>query len=321
MPDHKAPSCKLVQILGETVHPGEHMTLDLQVARLYTRTTVEIPVVIRRAERDGPVLLLLAGVHGDEINGIDSVRRILQEVQERPLAAGTLVAIPVLNVFGFLAMQRQLPDGRDLNRFFPGSPRGSLASRLAHALVTEVLPAVDVVIDMHSGAARRHNHPHLRYTEGDENSLALAEVFDPPLIMKAPIRHKSLREHLVSLGRTYLLFEGGKAGSLDEDAIREAHRGITRVMLHLGLWSGSPDTERGAVRVEASKWVRAPHAGLFHPLVENGSHVVEGMVLGSVTDPYGELAHQVKASFGGYVLCVNTAPVVNQGDALFHVAY
>lgn len=312
-------SCTLVSILGTSVRPGERHVLDLQVARLYTRTSVEIPVVVQRGKEDGPVLLLLAGVHGDEINGIDTVRRILKELKERPLERGTLVAIPVLNVFGFLAMQRALPDGRDLNRFFPGSPNGSLASRLAHALVTEVLPAVDVVIDLHSGAEQRYNHPHLRYTEGDEASRNLAEVFDPPLLLKANIREKSIRSFLHGTGKSYVLFEGGMARSLDEDAIRVAFRGIGRVMEHLGLWKGPSDQTRGASVLSSSKWVRAPFAGLFQAVAENGSKVEAGMVLGLISDPYGELVKQVRAPFAGHIICVNTTPVVNQGDALFHI--
>jgi predicted deacylase len=280
-------TCTLVNILGTSVRPGERHVLDLQVARLYTRTSVEIPVVVQRGLEEGPVLLLLAGVHGDEVNGIETVRRILEDLKHQPLARGTVVAIPVLNVFGFLAMKRELPDGRDLNRFFPGSPNGSLASRLAHALVTEVLPAVDVVIDLHSGSDQRHNHPHLRYTNDDARSLEIAQAFDPPLILKA--------------------------------AIREAHRGVTRVMEHLGLWQGVSDTLRGPSLLSSSKWVRAPMAGLFHPIMENGSELEKGMVLGLIADPYGDHSKQVKAPFGGHIICVNTAPVVNQGDALFHL--
>ena len=314
-------SCALVNILGTSVKPGERHVMDLQVARLYTRTSVEIPVVVQRGKTDGPVLLLLAGVHGDEVNGIDTVRRILKDMEERPLESGTLVAIPVLNVFGFLAMQRELPDGRDLNRFFPGSATGSLASRLAHALVSEVLPAVDVVIDLHSGADQRYNHPHLRYTEGDASSLAMAEVFDPPLLLKASLRERSLRSHLQGKGKSYMLYEGGMARSMDEDAIRVAHRGISRVMEHLGLWKGPSDKRQGAAMLNSSKWVRSPMAGLFHPVVENGSRVEVGMVMGLVSDPYGEMVTQVRATFAGNLICVNISPVVNQGDALFHIGF
>jgi len=309
----------LVRILGTSVKPGERHVLDLQVARLYTRTSVEIPVVVERGPKDGPTLLLLAGVHGDEINGIDTVRRILRDLKERPLVRGTLVAIPILNVFGFLAMRRELPDGRDLNRYFPGSSKGSLASRLAYALVQEVLPAVDVVIDLHSGADQRHNHPHLRYTEGDEGSLELAHVFDPPLVLQAAIRDKSIRQHLNALGKSYVIFEAGKARSLDDDAIREGYRGISRVMEHLGLWAGPSDPTRGAIHLSGSKWVRAPISGLFQTMVDNGSRVEPGMVLGLISDPYGESVEQVRAAFSGNIICVNTSPVVNQGDALLHL--
>ena len=311
--------CTLVRILGESVKPGERRTLDLQVARLYTRTSVEIPVVVHRGPQEGPVLLLLAGVHGDEINGIDTVRMVLEEVKTRPLVKGTLVAIPVLNVFGFLTMTRELPDGRDLNRFFPGSANGSLASRLAHALVTEVLPAVDVVIDLHSGADQRDNHPHIRYTEGDEGSKAIGLMFDPPLMMAAPIREKSIRAHLNAVGKRYVIFEGGKARSLDAEPIRAAHRGVTRVMEGLGLWRGPSSAAHAPAWITRSKWVRASIAGMFHPVIENGSAVEQGTVLGLISDPYGEATRQVRAPFTGHVICVNTSPVVNQGDALFHL--
>ncbi|MCB0793653.1 MAG: succinylglutamate desuccinylase/aspartoacylase family protein [Flavobacteriales bacterium] len=321
VPFDQGDSCALVRILGESVRPGEQLTLDLQVARLYTRTSVNIPVVVHRSMADGPVLLLLAGVHGDEVNGIDTVRRILNDVGTRPIEKGTLVAIPVFNVFGFLNMKRQLPDGRDLNRYFPGSPKGSLASRLAHALAKDVLPAVDLTIDLHSGSAQRYNLPHIRFTEDDERSLELARVFDAPLIVQAPVRPRSIREMLHQQGRSYLLFEGGKAQSLDHDAIRVAHRGITRIMEHLGLWSGTSDLTQGTSMITGSRWVRAGHSGLFHPMMENGSKVSQGMILGLITDPYGEMAKQVKAPFDGTLFCVNTAPVVNQGDALFHLGY
>lgn len=318
LPEH---SCALVNILGTSVKPGERHVMDLQVARLYTRTSIEIPVVVERGKTDGPVLLLLAGVHGDEVNGIDTVRRILKELKERPLESGTLVAIPVLNVFGFLAMQRALPDGRDLNRFFPGSATGSLASRLAHALVSQVLPPVDVVIDLHSGADQRYNHPHLRYTAGDAASLEIAEVFDPPLLLKAGLRERSLRAYLQGKGKSYVLFEGGMSRSLDEDAIRVACRGIGRVMEHLGLWKGPSDKRQRPTMLSASKWVRSPMAGLFHSVVENGSSVEAGMVMGLVSDPYGDQVEQVRAKVSGSIICVNISPVVNQGDALFHIGF
>ena len=313
------PVCKLIQVLGESIKPGEHITLDMQVAKLYTRTQVDIPVVVHRAKQDGPSVLVMAAVHGDEVSGIEVVRRILIDLKTRPLDMGTLIAIPVLNVFGFIAMQRELPDGRDLNRYFPGSATGSLGSRLANMLVNEVLPAADLVIDLHAGGAQRMNYPQLRYTEGDERALVLARMFDPPVILKSKIIAGSLRQYMVTQDTPYLLFESGSSKQFDDHTTTEGVRGITRVLEGLNMWTGARQPVRGAVELESSSWVRANNSGLMEPIVANGEHVEKGTILANINDPYGTWQHQVRAPFPGQVLCVNTSPVVNQGDALFHL--
>ena len=312
-------ACKLVRVLGESVKPGEHVTLDMQVAKLYTRTSVEIPVVVHRAKQDGPTLMIMAAVHGDEVGGIEIVRRILVELQHRPLERGTLIAIPVLNVFGFLAMQRELPDGRDLNRYFPGSAKGSLASRLAHMLVREVLPAADVVIDLHAGGASRMNYPQLRYTKGDERALELARMFDPPVILRSNTIAGSLRHHMFCHEKPYLLYESGASKQFDDHTIQEGTRGVTRVLEGLDMWGGPKDTPRGAAELMRSKWVRANYSGLLETTIPNGAYVSKGIILGHINDPYGTSLHHVRAPFAGRILCLNTSPVVNQGDALFHI--
>ncbi|MBP6312759.1 MAG: succinylglutamate desuccinylase/aspartoacylase family protein [Flavobacteriales bacterium] len=312
-------ACKLIQVLGESIRPGEHVTLDMQVAKLYTRTQVDIPVVVHRARQDGPSVLIMAAVHGDEVAGIEVIRRILVDLKKRPLEKGTLIAIPVLNVFGFIAMQRELPDGRDLNRYFPGSANGSLGSRLANSLVKEVLPAADVVIDLHAGGAQRMNYPQLRYTEGDQRALLLARMFDPPVILKSKIIAGTLRQYMVTKDTPYLLFESGASKQFDEQTTTEGIRGITRVLEGLDMWTGARQPARGAAELETSSWVRANHSGLLEIIVANGHHVEKGTTLANINDPYGTWQHQMRAPFSGQVLCVNTSPVVNQGDALFHL--
>lgn len=306
-------------MLGQDIRPGGSHSLYMPVARLYTRTQVDIPVVVKRARQDGPTVLLMAAVHGDEVTGIEIVRRMLVQVRERPIERGTLIAIPVLNVFGFIAMQRELPDGRDLNRFFPGSPGGSLASRLAHSLVHEVLPAADVVVDLHAGGAQRMNHPQVRYTEGDEHALMLARMFDPPIILRSKRIAGSLRNHMASSGKTYLLFESGASRQFDALTIQEGVRGMTRVLEGLGLWTSSGEPARGAQEIMESKWVRAPYSGLLEMNVANGAHVTKGEHLAHINDPFGTSLHALRAPFTGRVLCINTSPVVNQGDALLHL--
>lgn len=312
-------TCKLVRVLGENVLPGEVVSLDMQVAKLYTRTQVDIPVVVHRAKEEGPTLLIMAAVHGDEVSGIEIVRRILVQLKERPIQRGTLIAIPVLNVFGFIAMQRELPDGRDLNRYFPGSPNGSLASRLAHTLVNEVLPAADVVVDLHAGGAQRMNYPQMRYTEGDQRALELARMFDPPVILRSKKIAGSLRQHMATKEKPYLLFESGASKQFDPLTTAEGIRGISRILEGLGLWTGKSEEARGAEELFDSKWVRAPYSGLLEVIVPNGTQVAKGDQLAHINDPYGTSLHLVRAPFAGRVLCVNTSPVVNQGDAVIHL--
>lgn len=312
-------NCKLIRVLGESIKPGEQLTLDMQVAKLYTRTAVDIPVVVHRARNEGPSLLLMAAIHGDEVGGIEIVRRLLVELGRRPLEAGTLIAIPVLNVFGFLAMQRELPDGRDLNRYFPGNRKGSLASRLAYTLVKEVLPAADLVIDLHAGGAQRMNFPQLRYTKGDQRALELARMFDPPVILRSNTIAGSLRHYMVSKEKPYLIYESGASKQFDDHTTQEGIRGVTRVLEGLNMWSGPKEPARGAAELNKSTWVRATFSGLLDTTVPNGAWVEKGEVLAYINDPYGTSLHRVKAPFGGQILCVNTSPVVNQGDALFRI--
>lgn len=311
--------CKLVRVLGESIKPGEQVTLDMQVARLYTRTEVDIPVVVHRAKQEGPSVLIIAALHGDEVTGIEITRRILVALKRRPLDRGTLIAIPVLNVFGFLAMQREMPDGRDLNRCFPGSAQGSLASRLAYTLAKEVLPAADLVIDLHAGGAQRLNYPQLRYTAGDERALELARLFDPPVILRSKKIAGTLRHHMAAKKQTYLLFEGGASKQFDERTTEEGIRGVSRVLMGMNMWEQEPRSPRGAAELSTSKWVRANYSGLLDIVAVNGAEVKKGEVLAYVNDPYGNSLNKVRAPFAGRILCVNTSPVVNQGDALFHI--
>jgi predicted deacylase len=291
----------------------------MQVARLYTSTEVDIPVVVHRAKKEGPSVLIMAALHGDEVTGIEIARRMLVALKRRPLDRGTLIAIPVLNVFGFLAMQREMPDGRDLNRCFPGSAQGSLASRLAHTLVKEVLPAADLVIDLHAGGAQRMNYPQVRYTAGDQRALDLARLFDPPVILRSKKIAGTLRHHMAGKGQTYLLFEGGASKQFDDLTTEEGVRGITRVLMGMNMWEQEPRSPRGGVELSTSTWVRANYSGLLDITTTNGSEVKKGDVLAYVNDPYGNSLNKVRAPFAGRILCVNTSPVVNQGDALFHI--
>ena len=308
-----------LKILGKDIPRGESIRLELEVARLHTRNRIQIPINIERAHEDGPVLLLLAGIHGDETNGVAIVREIISSGFHRP-ARGTVISIPVFNVFGFLNQTRELPDGKDLNRSFPGSESGSLASQFAYHFRTSIAPIVDYAIDFHTGSADRHNITQVRCNLEGEGMYDLAMSFGAPFVIQSRPIPKSVRELLLKMGKKALLFEGGKTSSLDQEVIRYGVRGAVNVMRYLGMTDGEPESETSSVVLKKTSWLRAPTSGIFEPEEVNGKRVDKRSLLGMIKDPYGEYEKAVRAPHKGYIICSNTAPIVNRGDALFHIS-
>lgn len=306
-------------LLGREIKRGESVCLEFDVAKLHTRNSIKVPIYIERAKKDGPILLLLGGVHGDEINGVEIVRRIIRRKINKP-SCGTVICIPVFNIFGFLNLSRKFPDGRDLNRVFPGSPKGSLASQFAHEFRKEIAPYVDYVIDFHSGGADRVNIAQTRCLLEDEKTLELAKVFGAPFIVQSKYIAKSLREAFHKLGKTALLFEGGKSMLYDEEAIEYGVQGTINVMRFLKMKRWKNITNTKSIIVKKSKWVRATHSGMFHVRVKNGTWVTKKTMLGIITDPFGSFERKIYAPFDCNIFCVNISPIVNRGDALFHVS-
>jgi len=306
-------------MLGEEILPGKGAQLNLNVAKLHTHTPVQVPVIINRALKDGPVVLLMAGMHGDEINGVEVIRRIIRKGYHKP-KAGTIICIPVFNIFGFLNLTRVLPDGRDLNRSFPGAKNGSLASQFAYHFMKEIAPNVDYVIDFHTGAAKRNNMAQIRCVFKDKESMELAEIFNPPFIVNSSYISKSIRESMHKRGKKILLFEGGKADSIEEEIVEEGINGVKRVLKHLGM-NDFKDFQKvnKSIVIDEHRWMRAPNSGMFQSIVKNGSEVQKGEVLGMVTDPFGKIEKKVKAAHHGFIFCVNESPVVNKGDAIYHI--
>jgi uncharacterized protein len=310
---------KKIKILGKEILPGSSEQLSLDIARLHTRTKVEIPIIVERAKEDGPILLLTAGVHGDEVNGIEIIRRIIKKGLNKP-DKGTIICIPVFNVFGFLNMSREFPDGRDLNRVFPGAKKGSLASQLAYQFMTEIANYVDIAIDFHTGAADRTNFPQIRCVTSDSKLLELAHVFNPPFIIHSPYRAKSFRETMHLLGKTSLLYEAGKARVFDMEAIEMGIIGATNVMYHLGLKNRRYKAfQPQSIILQKTHWVRAPFSGMFQSLIKNGEKVMKGQTIALITDPYGDFERKVKSPFEAFVIGENTSAIVNKGDAIFHL--
>jgi hypothetical protein len=312
-------STKSFRILGQEIRKGESAYLEAEVAKQHTRNSLKIPIIIERSKHEGPTLLLLGGIHGDEVNGVAIVRDIIAGKYNRP-ARGTIICIPVFNVFGYLNQSRKFPDGRDLNRMFPGTSKGSLASQFAYTFTSEIAPLVDYVLDFHTGGAERENYPNVRCVISEPGSLELARVFGAPFIVHSNYIRKSLRHTVHKMGKTILLFEGGKSGSLDPFVINIGVEGALNVMKYLGLQKGRIKTKRDPVIIAESKWIRAPHSGMFQPLAKNGTEVQRKTLLGKITDPYGDFMKNLLAPFDCYVYGVNTAPIVHKGDALFHVS-
>jgi predicted deacylase len=306
-------------LLGKEIPEGKRTVLDLEVAKLHTRTTVKVPVIIERSLNSGPVVLLLAGIHGDETNGVGIIREIIDLGINKP-KNGTIICIPVFNIFGYLIQTREFPDGRDLNRMFPGTLNGSLASQFAYQFTKEIAPFVDYVIDFHTGGGERDNIAQIRCSKHDEKALELAKVFNPPMIVFSNNITKSLRDTLHKMGKTVLLFEGGKSKELNPTVINEGVNGTKNVLIRLGVIEGEITVREAPVFVEKAKWLRASHSGMFKIRVANGSFVKKREVLGVIQDPFGEFKKKIYAPFDCHIFCINKTPIVNKGDALFHLS-
>lgn len=309
---------KKVTIAGHDIQPGEFKEIDINIARLPSHTLIDTPIYVSRGQEDGPVLALTAGMHGDEINGMEIVRRILDGGLHHP-KRGTVVCMPIVNIYGFLNYSRDVPDGKDINRSFPGSKNGSLASRVAYHLMKEVIPFIDYGIDFHTGGAMRANYPQVRAVLRDEKNQELANAFCAPFTLDAPYRPNSLRREAAKLGKNIIVYEGGESLRFDQHAIEEGIAGTLRLMKHLGMIDWSSDVKEPNRIIWSTSWIRAKHAGLFQSNVSCGRMVHKGEWVGTITDPFGEFKEQVIAPETGYLIGLNNIPVVNAGDALMHL--
>lgn len=310
------------EISGVRVRPGERATIDIPITRLYTHTPIAIPTHVVHGKKPGPRLFVSAAIHGDELNGVEIIRRLLKRTAIKNLR-GTLVAIPVVNVHGLIHHSRYLPDRRDLNRSFPGSQKGSLAARLAHIFMTEVVERCTHGIDLHTGAVHRQNLPHIRANMDDEETARLAEAFSVPVLLNSNLPDGSLREAAAEYGVPMLLYEGGEALRFDEVAIRAGVRGVLNVMRALEMLPPSGRARKVAVEpivARDSVWLRAHASGVFRSVVELGSRVNKDDVLGVVADPFGDRETEVVALGHGIVIGRSNLPLANEGDALFHIA-
>lgn len=298
--------------------------VNFEIAKLHTRTPLSIPIIIERAKKPGPTILLSAGIHGDEVNGVEIVRQTITRKYNKP-DRGMIICIPIVNVFGFLNQERKFPDGRDLNRSFPGSAKGSLASRFAHFIIQEIVPHVDYIIDFHTGGASRFNYSQIRYNADDDECESLARTFGTKFILRSSMRDHSFRHVASSLGKKVLMFEGGKCMHLDRFVTKCGVDGVLRVLHKLKIRDCSKELSKmekpePPIIIDSSAWIRAKYSGMFRSLRANGSKVEAGEKIGTITDPFGDFERVVKAGWDGYIICINHNPIVNQGDALMHIS-
>jgi len=305
-------------IAGNKIAPGEEKQLNVRIARLPTRMTIEVPIIISRSIHDGPTLLLMGGLHGDEINGIEIMRRIITNGYSKP-QAGTVICIPIVNIHGFINFSRLLPDGKDINRSFPGNKSGSLASQIAYHLRTEIIPKVDYIIDFHTGGARINNYPQIRTQTDIAANLELARAFSPRFIINSKLRSNSFRKEANKNNKPIILFEGGESLRLRKHAIDHALYGTLRVMKYLNMRDAAPPPKDETILIGSSTWIRAKNAGLYYALVRSGDQVSKGQQLGFINGPFGDFEMPIKSTKSGHILSVNNNPVINRGDALFHL--
>ncbi len=307
-----------MKIAGTTIPPESFKQLNLDIARLPSRTKIDIPIFVQNSQADGPVLLLMAGLHGDEINGIEIVRKVLDQSCFN-LLNGAVVCIPIINIYGFLNFSRAVPDGKDVNRSFPGTRSGSLASRVAFHLMQEVIPFIDYGIDFHTGGASRTNIPQVRCVLEDKENRFLARAFNAPFTIDAPLIPKSLRYAAHAKGKKILVYEGGESLRFDQKAIEKGTAGVKKLMHKLGMIEvETPKRQRSRI-IKKMRWVRAKNAGLFHQEVKPGEQIKKDQVLGFITDPFAEFKIDITSPRSGYVMGINNNPVVNRGDALVHI--
>jgi predicted deacylase len=297
----------------------ESVKIELKIARLPSGTWIKMPVYVYRSKNPGPSVLLSGGLHGDETNGVEIVRRLLKSRHLDDLLSGTVVAVPIMNVFGFLNFSRAVPDGKDVNRSFPGRQSGSLASLTAWTISNKILPSVDYILDFHTGGASRVNYPQVRYTPGDEKSLELAKLFSAPLMLPSATIAKSLRWYAGSIGKSVLVYEGGESMRNDEFVIDEGVSGSLRVLEGLGMVGPISTHGEKVISLTGSKWIRAAKSGMFRPFKSAGDHIGVGDILGVINDPFNAYESVIKSSSEGVLIGNNNISLVHKGDALFHV--
>lgn len=312
---------EILTIGGVDVKRGERKQIRIDVAKLYDFTEMNIPVEVVRGKKDGPILFISGAIHGDEINGVEIVRRILAK-KSLDSIKGTLIAVPIVNVFGFNTKSRYLPDRRDLNRCFPGAENGSLAAQVAHTFMTKIVSHCTHGIDFHTAAINRINLPQIRACLDEPETMGMAKAFEMPVVLHSELRDGSLRSAMKDKGIPTLLFEGGEALRFNERVIKSGVQGAISVMRQIGMLRPlkSKPQPKDIFVARSSHWIRAPHSGILTPKKKLGERVEKGETLGIISNPFGSEKNNIVARRTGIVIGAVTMPLLNRGDAAYHIA-
>lgn len=308
------------ELAGHKIAPGSTQKIELPVAQLYTATDMSMPIHVIHSRKPGPVMFVSAAIHGDELNGIEIIRRIIKRPPR--ITHGTLVLVPMVNVLGVLNQSRYMPDRRDLNRSFPGSEKGSLAARLAHLFLNEVVKKCDLGIDLHTGAIHRTNFPQIRADLNDEETLDLAKAFGVPVVLNSNLRDGSLRQAANENGTKILLYEAGEALRFDELAIRAGVKGVQNILSHLSMTRKRKTTKfHDPFIAYKSSWVRAASSGIVNDFKSLGDRVKRNEVLAEIGDSYGQVLDRVSSTREGIIIGKQNIPLVQEGEAMFNIAF
>ncbi len=307
-----------IEINGLSVYPGQHVEHILSSYLLPTHTVIDIPIYIFRSEKPGPRVYFQGGMHGDETNGIEIVRNLIRNPEIINPICGTVILMPLVNVVAFLNSNRDLPDGRDLNRCFPGSRTGSLGSRIAWDITHSIIPQIDFGIDFHTGGAKINNFPQLRCSFDDPKGMEIAQWFNAPFILNSPFREKSLRREAAKQGKPLLVYEAGESMRFNKQAITEGVNGCLRLLNSLGMIKTEVPANH-TILLSDSKWVRTKSSGLFRTTKKYGSFIEKDSIIGTIADPLGKKEFPLHAPEDGFIIGINNQPVVNEGDALMHI--
>lgn len=314
-----------LQICNATIEPGEYLTLALPIPELYTCAPMYIPIHVMHGKKPGPCLLICAAIYGDQINGIEIIQRLLSKANALKRLKGTLIAIPVINVYGLINRSRLLPDGRDLNQSFPGSETGSLAARLAHIFATEILTKATHCIDLHSGQINRNYFPQIHANLYKPGVAEMAKAFPVPVIIDTSDRPKagSLYQTAQDNNIPVVVYTAGEALRFDESAIRVGLKGIINVMREIGMLR-KPSKKRikhmEPLVSHSSMWVKSPKSGINQSTTKIGDQIEKGDCLSVIIDPFGsKQEYKVLAPQGGIIIGLNELPLVNEGEPLFQL--